>query len=185
MIVIGIDPSINHTGVAVVECERGNTSIRELMLIKTREKDILRLPELYEGIDFIMPHTRDRIDKTYVVIERPLKYTRKTYSGKSQNVKSVVELNNAFSIIYLAVFHRFQNANGIFDKDRIKTPYAPSGYGKNKRGLPTKENARYILQAHFTDLKDIKRVKTADLNCIDALMLAVWGCQEGGNDEHK
>lgn len=171
MIIVGIDPSINTVGVAITDCKKGVKTIKELFLVKTHEKDILRLPELYEDISKVIKTARLYDTNITVVIEKPLKYTRKTKGGKSQNVKSVVELNNAFSIIYLAVFHE------IFDKDRIKTPDAPSGYGKNRKGLPTKERARYILKAHFKNKVDLDRIEKSGNNETDALMLTVWGCQ--------
>ena len=176
MIVIGIDPSINNTGVAVVECEGEKKDIWRLEIIKPEGKHLNdRLYNLYMQVDRLFLGAIS-VDNMLIVIEQPLMYSRKSYTGKSFNIGSVVKLNMAFASILIASLNYADNGNEIICKP------APSGYGKNKKGLPTKERARYILQAHFKSEQDIKKIKTADLNCIDALMLAVWGCQEGGNN---
>ena len=185
MIVVGIDPSINHTGVAVVECKGEENKILHLELLKNkRVKSTERYVELQRIITlsfckmfttetkegyFIGWGLRSNLIPHKIIIEKP----SDKWNRDNKNLSSVITLHKAYISIYLQL-RRYYGIERIIEKP------APSGYGKNKKGLPTKEQARYILQAHFIDPKDIKRVKNADLNIVDALMLAVWGCQGGG-----
>lgn len=153
-IVIGIDPSINQTGVAVLH----NGKDVETKLIKTKGKTIE--DKIYSLINQLDTYLTDVMIKQgnadCVVIEKPASWTR-----GHKNVDSVVKLNSAYIAIWTYI--TFLSRIGIFPDP------APTGGS----GLPTKEKARSILQRYFPD-KDLSKLNN---NEIDALMLAVSGCK--------
>jgi len=159
MLVLGIDPSINRTGLAWYDGEDFNT-----FLIKTKGKNLERktwsLVSQLSDYLYSMELNKMVIDK--VIIEKPASWTR-----FHKNINSVVKLNIAYITLYTTIVHRLH-----ISPIPKKAPTIHSG-------LPTKERARYILKSYLPNA-DSKILDKMDNNEVDALMLAVWGYESAG-----
>lgn len=163
--IVGIDPSINHTGIALIE----GRHIINVAQINTPAKGI------QEKLTYLHEHIKEFLSqspKCKVVLEQPPDYVA-SYGGRKKSVISIIHLSFAFGVIFgtcLSLSH-----DVILSIAKHK---GPGGW----QGTPTKWDA-YNLASHSFDNFDefIDRTKKPEkyYNITDALILAFL------NEEHK
>lgn len=152
MIILGIDPGTRNMGYALIELNKGKTSLKEAGLIKIKADDLqFQIPQMVEAFDTIFKN--HKIDE---VAMEDIFY--------AHNPKTTIKLAQFRGAIMLNILQQFGQFN---EYTALQVKQAITGNGK-----AAKEQVAFMVKRILNIKKEIK-----PLDITDAIAVAITHAQ--------
>ncbi|QFR48193.1 crossover junction endodeoxyribonuclease RuvC [Sulfurimonas lithotrophica] len=160
MIILGIDPGTRNMGYALIELNKGKTSLKEAGLIKIKADDLqFQIPQMVEAFDTIFKN--NKIDE--VAMEDIF------YAHNPKTTIKLAQFRGAIMLKLLQEFGQFSEYTALQVKQAI------TGNGKAK-----KEQVAFMVKRLLNIKKEIK-----PLDITDAIAVAITHSQRIKFSENK